>query len=339
MVRRLETGLMAVLAFAVSASLAGADVKVQEKTHFKFEGMLGAAVNVLGGKAAKEGITSTVAVKGDRRSRISDIGGEIVDLAEEKVYELDVKHKTYKVTTFAELRRQMQEEEARAAKSAAAEARDEETSKPSSSEPQKELDVDFNVKETGETRTVNGFDARRVLLTVALREKGKTLEQSGGLVLTSDSWVASSAKISRDLAAFDERYFEKLHGPATMAAARSQMATLLATYPQLRQGMSRLQAETAKMDGTAVLTTMTIEVVKSPEQMAQASASSDEPAAKLGGLLGKFGKKKGDDAAKDGAARPKNRSVLLTTTHEILGIAPEVTSGDVALPAGYTPKS
>jgi hypothetical protein len=46
---------------------ASADIKVQDRTAVEFEGVLGGVVNLFGGKAAREGITSTVAVKGDRR--------------------------------------------------------------------------------------------------------------------------------------------------------------------------------------------------------------------------------------------------------------------------------
>ena len=43
-----------------------ADVRADQKTRTEFGGMLGRMVNFFGGKAAKEGVVSTVAVKGDR---------------------------------------------------------------------------------------------------------------------------------------------------------------------------------------------------------------------------------------------------------------------------------
>src|SRR5256885_7692764 len=93
---------------ALSASLR-ADVRADEKSHVEFAGALGRMVNLFGGKAAREGVTSMVAVKGDRRARVNDVTGQIIDLGEEKIYDLDMKRKTYRVTTFAELRRQMEE--------------------------------------------------------------------------------------------------------------------------------------------------------------------------------------------------------------------------------------
>src|SRR5262245_18323866 len=94
---------------AVSSSALRADVRTDEKTHVEFAGMLGRMVNMFGGKAAREGTTSTVAVKGDRMARLDEMNGQIIDLAEEKIYDLDMRKKSYKVTTFAEIRRRMEE--------------------------------------------------------------------------------------------------------------------------------------------------------------------------------------------------------------------------------------
>jgi hypothetical protein len=336
--RQGRIGLLAALCVAAGSGLASADIKVQDRTAVKFEGMLGGVVNLFGGKAAKEGVTSTVAVKGDRRARLGESTGEIVDLSEEKVYELDVKNKTYKVVTFAELRRRMQEQEDKARESAPASEKGSSDSR-RSNEPQKEYEVDFSVKDTGEKKALNSFDTHQVVTTIAVREKGKTLDQSGGLQITSDMWVAPGAKSGKDLLTFEQRYMEKLHGPAAIAGAQAQMAMLMATYPALRQGLTRLQSEGAKVDGTPILTTMTIEVVKSPQQMQQTEqARSDEGGGGgLGGLRGKLGRKLGNkDEAKEGGA--KNRSVLMTTTHEVLSIAPQVAASDVALPEGFRQK-
>jgi hypothetical protein len=333
-------GLLAAMCVAASSGLASADIKVQDRTAVKFEGMLGGVVNLFGGKAAKEGITSTVAVKGDRRARLGETSGEIVDLAEEKVYELDTKNRTYKVVTFAELRRRLQEQEDKARESAPAPETGSSSGSDGNDGPKKEYEVDFAVKDTGQKKALNGFDTHQVVTTIAVREKGKTLDQSGGLQITSDMWVAPGAKSGKDLATFEQRYMEKLHGPAVMAAGQAQMAMLLASYPALRQGLARLKSEGAKVDGTPILTITTIEAVKSPQQMQQAESGKSEEGGGggFGGLRGKLGRKMGGskDEAKEGGA--KNRSVLMTTTHEVLSIAPQVAAADVAVPEGFKQK-
>ena len=343
-------GALAVAVLLVAGDTAVADVKKQEKSQFKFEGMLGSVIGLFGGKAAKEGIVNTVAVKGDRKLVANDQTGEIVDLAEEKVYRLDMKKKTYEVVTFAQLRKEMEEarrkaeQEAREARQdAGAEQGSGRSSSPSepagSQPPQKQVEVDFNVKETGERRTINGFDTRQAIMTIAVREKGKTLEQSGGLVLTSDMWLAPKATSENDVAQFDLRYARKLEGPAAVAAAQAQMAAAMAAYPQMGEALSRMQSEGAKLDGTPILMTTTFEAVKNAEMMAaqqeQAQKSEQEQPKGIGGLLGrKIGKKMGGGA--DGPPRP--RSTILTITNEVLTLSKDVAAADVALPAGFRPR-
>src|SRR5262245_38670327 len=109
--------VIVVCLLALSSSLS-ADVRTDQRVKFQLGGMVGKMVNMFGGKGAREGVTSMVAVKGNRKATMSDTTGQIIDLSEEKVYDLDIKKKTYKVTTFAELRRQMEEAKREAEKTA-----------------------------------------------------------------------------------------------------------------------------------------------------------------------------------------------------------------------------
>src|SRR6185503_18491316 len=99
----------------VAAASLHADVRSEQKSHVEFAGMFGKVVNLFGGKAAKEGIVSTHALKGRRLATLSESGGQIIDLNEEKIYTVDSKRKSYTVMTFAELRRQMEEARKKAA--------------------------------------------------------------------------------------------------------------------------------------------------------------------------------------------------------------------------------
>ena len=328
---------VAVLTFAgfvLSSTAIRADVRSDEKSRVEFAGMLGRMVNLFGGKAAREGVTSTVAVKGDRKAVLGDANGQIIDLNEEKIYSLDLKKKTYTVVTFAELRRQMEE----ARKKAEEEAKKApEAEKPAERDPnQKEVEVDFDVKDTGEKKAINGFDTHQVIMTITVREKGKTLEQSGGLVLTSDMWLAPKIAAMQEVVAFDLKYAQKLYGPMVTGVSASQMAAALATYPMLKDAMEKMRTEGAKLEGTAIQTTVTTDAVKSAEQLAQESktASESKPSGggglsgRLGGMIAKKIGPKTDDAAKP-------RATFMTMNTEVLKIATTVAAEDVALPAGF----
>jgi hypothetical protein len=79
----IRVGILAAAVVAGAASTAVADVKTQEKSQVKFEGMLGRMAGLFGGKAARDGIVSTVAIAGDRKMTTSGDTGELIDLAEE----------------------------------------------------------------------------------------------------------------------------------------------------------------------------------------------------------------------------------------------------------------
>ena len=123
-------------------------MKKEERNQVSFSGMLGRMFNFFGGKSAKEGVVSTVAVSGDRKmTTTGENTGQIVDLSEEKIYDLDLRRKTYKVTTFEELRQQMREAEAKARENASRQPKEE--------QPQnqgKEMEIDFDIKNTGQTK-------------------------------------------------------------------------------------------------------------------------------------------------------------------------------------------
>src|SRR4029450_1718146 len=96
---RVRIAVATAAAVLVSSAYVFADVKADERRHVKFRGGLARVVGISGGKAARGGVKSTVAVKGDRKISTNDTNGQIVDLAEEKLYELDVRKKIYTVTT------------------------------------------------------------------------------------------------------------------------------------------------------------------------------------------------------------------------------------------------
>ena len=320
-----------------------ADVKADEKTKVELGGMLGGVMKVFGGRAAREGVVSTVVVKGDRKATVHEDNEQIIDLGEEKIYDVDLKKKNFKITTFAELRRQFEEAQRKAAEDAKREQKAEKD-KPAERDPNaKEIEVDFDVKNTGQKKTINGFDTHQAIMTITMREKGKTLEQSGGLVITSDMWLVPTIKAMKEVTDFDIRYAQQLYGSMIGGVSAQQMAAALAMYPMLKQGLTKMSAEASKMDGTAILTTTTMDAVKSAEQMqqeAKSSAQDDNDAKPQGGVSGAVGgflarrmKKNSDDASKEG--KDKARATFMTSTHEVMKVATDVAPADLAIPAGF----
>lgn len=322
MKRVCQSLLLALPLLTLFAGPALADVRTRDRTQVKFEGMLGRMMGMFGGKAAKEGVETTNAVKGNRKVQTTgDSSGRIVDLSEEKVYELDLKKKTYQVTTFEELRRRMREAQEKAEKEAPKEDRDAKEQE----KPAREMEIDFDVKETGQTRTLAGYNTREVVMTVTMREKGKTLDESGGIVMTSNSWMGPAIPAMKELSDFELRYWKAL-APEAQGMSPEQMAAVLAMYPMLNKAMERLKAEGAKLEGTPLATTTVFETVKNKEQMAQESEQGGGGG--LGGMLARRMMKKD--------AKPRN--VVFTINHETLEVTPTVAASELEIPAGFKEK-
>lgn len=304
---------------ALCATPALADVKTRERSQVKFEGMLGRMVGMFGGKAARDGIVTTNAVRGDRKVELTDAAGRIVDLREEKIYELDMKRRTYRVTTFEEIRRSLREAQEKAAKEAAKQDRE-------AQEQQEQIaanvEVDFDVKETGQSRTIAGHRAREVIMTVTLRQKARTLEDGGGFVMTANTWMGPDIPAMKELADFEMRYWKAIAPEATGMSAE-QMAAVMAMYPMVKTAMERLQAEGSKLEGTPLATTTVFETVRSKEQMAQQA-----PAGGGGGIGGRL-------AGRLMKREQQPRSTVFTVTTETLEIAENVAPAELDVPAGF----
>ena len=146
----------------------------------------------------------------------------------------------------------------------------------------------------------------------------------------------------RRVAQFDRRYAEKL---ALFAAVDAQqMAAALAMYPMLDDAMKRMQVESVKLDGTAVLTVMSVDAVMNAAQQAELAKAQQEQKAEeskmprsLGGLAGRLGRRviqKDEPAAN---ATP-GRANFMTVQHEVIKVSATASDADVQLPAGFRQK-
>lgn len=334
------------------APLVEADVKTEERSRFKLEGMGGRLTKMFLPKEAKEGVIATVAVKGDRMATLSEETGQIVDLAEEKVYELDVKKKTYRAKTFEQVRKEYEA----AMKKTEAQMKEFQEAQQDPENPQPatganaDFETDFAVSETGQKKSILGYECKEVVSTLTMRPKGQTVEKGGGMVMTTTMWLAPKIPAMQEIAAFETRYAEKLMGPAGLARVAEQaeqMMMVFAMYPGIQQVMERSKDQVEKLDGTALMTVMTIESVRGTDPPEGSKAQKpeepeqEEPAPTglggLGGMLGRKMMKKKSEPQPQQGARPAagGRTLLLTSTTEYLKIATEASAADVQVPAGF----
>jgi hypothetical protein len=329
MKRLARIAIVALPLMTLATAPAYAEVKTRDKTQVKFEGLLGRMFNLFGGKSAKEGVEGRTAVKGNRKATLNDTGGTIVDLSEEKIYDIDVKKKQYTVTTFEELRRRMREAQEKAKQQVDREEPRQKQEDPQ--KPTKEYEVDFDVKDTGQKKQIAGYDAKNTVVTITVREKGRTLDEAGGVVMTNDMWLGPAIPQLKELYDFDIKYAKQLQGPEAAAISAEQMAAMLAMFPLIGKATDRMQKDAGKLAGTPLETTTTFEAVRSKDQLieAQESSAKSSSGGGIGGLLAKKMIKKEE---------PKARTVIATTHHEVLEVSMSVAPADLAIPADFKEK-
>lgn len=301
-----------------TASLAFGDASVQEKTQIHFGGALGSVINVFGRKATHEGITSEVAVHGDRKISRSGDSGEIIDLGQEKIYHLDYGRKTYSVVTFEQLRKQFEEQQARSEK--------QETRRGEKNEgPQYE--VDFDVKSTGNHEVINGWKTHEEIATVTVHEKGKPIEKSGGFVLTADLWMGPHVPAMRELTEFDQRFMRKLYGQSFDIDMR-QMAAVMAMTPQFGRAMKTYGENASKFEGTPIRSHLTFDSVTGTESQ-QNGEQQQSPGSPLGGFMHRMRHRNESDQ------EGPQHSTLFETTNELLSASSHALAADVAIPEEF----
>lgn len=324
MTRHLASAALTLCAVAALAvPVLRADVKTTEKTQMKLEGLMGRFI----GGDLRDGITSTVAVKGSRKSSLDKSSGEIIDLSEQKLYRIDVKKKQYEVVTFDELREQWKkaqaemEENARKMREAQGEA----------NQPGLTLEFDAEVNETGQKKSMAGHDVREVVLTITGHEAGKTVEESGGFVMTNTMWLAPRIAALDEIAEFDLEYIKAVMGDDGFAGMQ-QMAAAFAMFASIKPMMEKMQAEGSKLDGTALQSTTVMEQVRGSDQLkaAEAQEGDGNGGGGIGGLIGR--------RLMRGRGQQQPRSTVLTTIHEISSVASSATDADVAIPEGFKVK-
>jgi hypothetical protein len=293
------SGLLAAAILAVVPVLR-ADVTTKEKTTFKMEGIMGGMINrAMGGS---DGIASTVAVKGNRMAE--DQREERPDHRPRRREGLHARHRQEGIHGD-DLRRVPPDdgggEEARAGAGRA----DVSARQTGRAGRRKQLEFTVDVKETGQTKTLIGHSAREVVLTIAMHEKGKKVEESGGMILTNTLWIAPKIAALDEMYNFQMRYIKALNLGAMIDP--QQAGAISAAIPGIGQMGEKLAAERSKLQGTTLSTTSVFETVKSPEAMKQAESQKSSGGGGLGGMLAGKLMKQGPVQA---------RTKALTTTND-----------------------
>jgi len=268
----------------------------------------------------------------------SEQNSQIIDLDRGVFIDLDHKKKQYTELTFDEMRQRMQA----AAKQLQPESAPKHTGAPAN--PQ----VQFKaaLQRTGNKQTLDGHDTESVLLTLTLEGQDST-GATGSMVTTSEMWMAKDLPGYADMQAFSQRLAEKF---GTDIVGGKFLDVLATSSPEMAAAMHELQKQAHEVQGTPLLTTTRIDGAATPAPGAEGGAAKAEPEVKdegiklekpsIGGMLGRFGKKKLDQDQKNkeaAKAAEGGRTNLLTSSTRLSGYSTAALGGDVfEIPAPYT---
>lgn len=292
-------------------------------------------------KQARMPVKSQIMVKGDRMAHLNGDTGQIIDLANETITDINFAKKTYSVVTFAQMAEAMKK-----------------MSERMHQDPESDIDFKIDLKDTGATKDIQGLSTHQMVMTLSGMVTDKKTGRQGEMKIVSDMWLTKDVKGYDEVRAFYRRMAEKMaFMPGGMGGGMMQ--------PGMMKGMSEISKQAAKMEGVPVLQLIRIgdapaaqsgSAPPPPSQTTQATpapSASDAAAGAIAGRLGRLGglggfgrKKKPQEEPKaeqpapaaEPAAAPAQAapgSLMEMTTELTSFSAASVDSSKVQVPSGF----
>lgn len=174
---------------------------------------------------------------------------------------------------------------------------------------------EISVKRTGETKTINGFTGKRIIVTVRTIGTDTETGRKDTLTLVNDGWFSDAA--ARKMA--PELKFQKkmMHETGIENWSNSGVGMIMQAYTDQFKAMEN---QVGKVSGYPVLSTIRLSMTglagssenETPSEKEQQQIQNAQKA--LAGLFGKksiFGKKK--EEAKPAQSKSRNEIIRLTT--------------------------
>lgn len=355
---RLVAGASGALTCTVIASVALADVTVQQRISVEGAGLMSAG-NMSG--------TTRTAISGQRSRTDSDIQlqsrivrmlahravgptAEIVSLDQDKIDRLDITRKQYTETTFEELKARLQKA---MDKSQEAQERAQENQKPMDDSKCEWLEPRADVKRTGEKTTIAGFQAERLTIVASQPCKDKETGAICEVALALDEWLAPGYTAREEEEKFHRAYAQKMGldlgsgrgGPFGGGDINQRAQSMFGRYSGI---WSEIAGKMKDAKGYPVKMSFSFAFggaqCKNAQSQQQRSADNDDSgggglagavAGKLGGL---FNRRK-NDAPADTAAQPGQPATaavlpnglvpIITMSSELLSVSTESVSSAV----------
>ena len=208
---------------------------------------------------------------------------EIVRLEEDKVYELQLKKRSYTETSLADHRAQLQKvlDQQRQAQ-----AQQQQTSAGIDETQCEWLPPKVDVQRTGEKATVAGFEAERVTIMAVQSCKVKNSNQVCDFGLSLDEWVAPKFEGDTEAIAFQRAFAEKMGLTASSSRDLAERAEVM--FGRYKDLWADLGKKMRDIHGYPVRSTFGFGM-GGPQCQDVRQAQSSQPAANPGAIAGQIG--------------------------------------------------
>jgi hypothetical protein len=238
---------------------------------------------------------------------------EITLLIQEKFISIDHERKTYSELTFAEMKTRMEKA-----------LREMKKGKKEESDSDVTMTPKVSVQDTGETKTINGYQTRHYILTMTMEIQDRKSEQKGTMEIVSDLWNTKGIPGFEEQREFYRKMAEKMGTLDFYQSAASTMTGMMQD-PNMAKGMAEMKKEMSKIEGTPVLTISSINMPgmpggsMPPEAGSSASSSSTNDSSSGTPDVGKAVKDAGKESAEESAADAANKNKNVSKVFGKLG--------------------
>ena len=162
------------------------------------------------------------------------------------------------------------------------------------------LNAKADVKQTGATRTINGFQTKESVLTIEIEGQNNKSGEKGSMTVVTDMWLAPNLPGYDEVKDFYARMAKKLAWTPGMGG----MGAMMGRQAGMMKGMSQLYQEASKLDGVPVLQIVRMsgmadgmseaDMAKMQEAQAQAQAEQQQNRSSSCTDCGRRGGKRGE---------------------------------------------
>ena len=216
-----------------------ADFSYQETSKITGGSMVRLMRMMPGGKKATEPQVSYVYLKGNKLARVSADSMNIIDLDAETITDVNIDRKQYSVITFAEMAKALE---------AMSKKMQREMAKHKGKGDAPEVKFDVDIKPTGQSKVIEGFMAKEVLMSMSMASTDPQTGQSGAMRFENSLWQTGEIK-NDDI----HKFYMKMSQKVQWAPGMRSMAAAMQSQPGMGQGMSKLMAEASKLEGTTLM--------------------------------------------------------------------------------------